>query len=438
MNREHLAERALTALTGYVAGVIFAFSLAWSLVHTHGLIETLPPGRIFLYTALLLLALRLLFAGRWMSLATTLVSLGLLGWRLYTSVESREGIVAWAGDFFPAVWAFFTGNEGLAEIHRLTFCLILVFLPVLLARLTACRLQGSAFMIFAALAIYIAEWTLGHRGLFGMMALTAAAVTAVFSYTFARKLYTPAPQDDEDDDEILYLEGAVVDEAHGRVFVPRASLIALCVLPLALVAAGFATSVIPDSTEHLRLQPVVTLVDDVADFVGQYAGFSRPHRAYTIAEAGYPDTRSTLGGPVEPTANLILTLESDGTPPALLRGAVRDVYTGSAWLSGDSHAYRFDGLMWRDKRAEVFGLDRPEEALLAALEVPEAYPESPVSILLKPYRALTAYFTPEKPGALDGDTIAYFNDLGELYPKEALNFMQSYGVEGRAVTPASP
>ena len=120
----------------------------------------------------------------------------------------------------------------------------------------------------------------------------------------------------------------------------------------------------------------------------------------------------------------------------MLKGATKTYYSGRGWLNySDIGSYRLNSPLWSAKRKDVFDLERPDPELLEDLGR-SLYRE--VRFRIQNYYNQYSIFSPTRPADVYSSSksfIPYFNDLGELYPKERIDIYSRYTVEARQIVP---
>lgn len=426
---KQLKRRLLYGGAGYLVSLMYSYGIAVSLIITHLL--NISAFDAFEATALLLFILTLLFYNKWTSLATFLGAGGFAFWA-FRYAEASDWILDHVPPFLKEVVPFVTGQAALSDEYHLPLALVFITVTLLFSRISASRLRGCPSMLIVAAAVFLTEWSLGHENILMPMALSAAAITVVFAYSFARHLFlrdmSNAEEDYTEEDE-LFTEGETVRTEQRTVRIPNATAIAVYTVPIALIASLMAFSVLPGSTGGFRSLAIESAVDDVVDYFGQYTGFTRKQYSFSISTMGYPST-GELGGPVSPSGDTAMVVE--GISPSLLKGSVKRYYSGKGWYnSGDLGSYRYDSALWSSRRTEVFDLERPDPALT---EETAGVLYRNIRLRITPYRNLYTIFSPTRPYEIYGDSrefVPYFNDLSELYPKRKMGFRSAYTVQAR-------
>jgi transglutaminase-like putative cysteine protease len=428
-------QRLIFLATGYLVSLLYTFGLAFSLIKTHHL--QISELAAILYTAVLLLILTCVFYNKW----TTIISLVGTAAYAYWTFRYSDAMSLVFDEIIPfaeEAWVFLRGLGDLQMQYHLPLALIFILIPMLFSLISASRLRGCPSMVIVATAVFVSEWSLGHHNIFLPMAFSASAIAAVYAYSFARRLFLRDMSDSEGDyteEDELFLEGETVKADNRTVKIPNATVITVLLVPLALIAALLAGLVIPENANNLRIKYVENAVDDVVDYIGQFSGFTRKKYSFSISAFGYSST-SELGGPVSPSEDIALVVE--GISPSLLKGSTKSYYSGKGWLnySGIS-SHRYNSPLWASKRTDVFDLERPDPDILKD-KSSRLY--RTVRLKVTHYQNFHTVFSPPKPRNIYSPVdsfVPYFNDLGELFPKKRLNFLDSYTIEAQQFMPFS-
>ena len=429
--RQHLS----FAAAGYLISLFYTYGIGFSLIKINNL-EISWLTALF-YTASLLLIFSLIFYNKWTTIITLIAALGYTYW----SFRYSTALVWVTESLFPfaeEVWDFLRGAEELTLEYHPILAALFILLPLLFSLISASKLRGCLSMLVVAATVFVVEWSLGHKGILFPMAISTVAVTAVYVYSFARRLYlrdmSDATEDYTEEDE-LFDEGQTVKTDKRTIRIPNATAMAVLSIPLALIAALFAILALPKEADNFRVQLVETVVDDVVDYFGQYSDFSRKTYSFSISTLGYPSP-SELGGPVSPSEEIAIIVE--GISPSLLKGATKSYYSGKGWLNyTDLGSYRMNSPLWSAKRKDVFDLERPTPD---QLEGKKSNLYRQVRFKIQHHRNHYTIFSPTRPTEVystNKSFIPYFNDLGELFPKNRLDFYDAYIVEARQVVPLS-
>lgn len=428
-------QRLLQQLVGYIVALMYTFGLALSL--STGQILDIGHFDILKISALALLVLTLLFYNRW----TVFASLLVCGAAAFWAVKYRDAVnvvLDAALPFLKSTAEFVLGKEPLPDEYVIPLASILIVLAALFARASAYKLRGCPSMLIFSLGIFLTEWYMGYQNILLPMTFCAAAVATVFAHSYARRLYLKDMSDVEEDyteSDELFDEEELIRHENRTIKIPNASAIALFAVPMALVATLLAASVVPRSPGEYRAKFVEIAIDDVIDYFGQYTGFTRKTYSFSLASLGFTSV-TELGGPVYPSKSTAMVVE--GIAPSLLKGSTRAVYTGKGWVNpGATGSYRYDGPLWSAKKVDVFDLERPDpnqdEQVGMLFRT--------VNLTVTPHHNLYTLFSPTRPTSVRSSVnnfIPYFNDIGELFPKHRLDFMERYSVTAKQFVRLTP
>ncbi len=420
-SKEHIWRVA----AGYIVALMYTYGLSLSLATAYVL--KVGPFEVLKYVALILLALSVLFYNKWTSIATIIVSAALAYW-LFRYRDAASYIIETLIPFFRGTFDFLVGTAPLRAKYNLPLMILFIFVIALFARVSASRLRGCVSMLILALGVFIVEWYLGYKSILIAITFCAAAITSVFAYSYARRLFLRDMSDAEEDyteQDELFNEGELIQHDRNTVKIPNASAIAIYSIPLALLAALLTAFIVPQSAGNYKSMVVESAIDDVVDFFGQYVGFSRKQYSFSLASLGYTSV-TELGGPVNPSTSTALVVK--GIAPSLIKGSTRSIYTGKGWYNpSETGSYRYNSTIWRIKRNEVFDTNRPS----AEFDDQPGMLLRKVNLTISPYQNLYTIFSPTRPTSIRGGNkhfVPYFNDLGELFPKKRLDFFEPYTV----------
>lgn len=171
----------------------------------------------------------------------------------------------------------------------------------------------------------------------------------------------------------------------------------------------------------------------VRQTLDDYLFFTEPRTAFSLSGTGYqPLGSSQLGGPADPTDDAVMQVSVSSR--ALLRGAVRNSYTGHAWedtTSGRRYLYvspRFSVL-----RRNLFDTQRPERELLSLLPGART-----VTVLMRADAASTLYLTQRFTAPQGDGLVAYFSPASEVFATRSLQAGDSYAFSGRVMDGSTP
>ena len=212
------------------------------------------------------------------------------------------------------------------------------------------------------------------------------------------------------------LIAARVPGVGSRSIVPAAALALL--LPLLLSPlSGSVSPRLSGYAEKIRQK-----IDD-------YLFFTDPRTAFSLSAVGWqPFGVHRLGGPVNPTSDPVMQVETPGR--ALLRGTVKNEYTGLSWADTTSgRRYLFVSPRFMRLRRDLFDLSRPEKRVLKAL------PESQtIHVTMASDAASTLYLTQRFLSARGENIVPYFSPASEVFATRSLAPGDSYAFSGRLMT----
>ncbi len=134
-------------------------------------------------------------------------------------------------------------------------------------------------------------------------------------------------------------------------------------LPTALAAALLAALLMPAAAPVS--QAMTNFAERVRSVVYDYFFFTEPRTVFSLLLSGYqPLGADRLGGPANPTDDLVLRVQADET--AYLRGVIKDEYTGAAWRDTVAgRRYLFIDPRFHALRDALFDADLPAQDLRA-------------------------------------------------------------------------
>ncbi len=207
------------------------------------------------------------------------------------------------------------------------------------------------------------------------------------------------------------------------------SALQLTAIPIAAVSLAAALLIVPADTNTWKSETLINFVYDCNDLISFYFGRSQARNdSFKISGLGYQPLSDRLGGPINPGNQQLLTIHTDSRP-FLLRGAVEDTYTGVGWRDGWRNGrFRFDSLVWRVNRNQIFLPDLPlwkktdysalREELVSTVEANVAYDNGWTRGIFVSGR-LTR-LTPPK------DMETYFNLQSELFTSHVVGRAKNY------------
>lgn len=191
----------------------------------------------------------------------------------------------------------------------------------------------------------------------------------------------------------------------------------LVAVPAALLALLLAGVFVPEDTGGWRSRGLNNLVSDVGQLLGgPFQTYPAYASNFSMAMVNFQPDIEHLGGPITPGDAPVALVNTE--QPALLRGEVKDYYTGESWWMGAPDGdFRFNSLFWRKYRRETYDLDNPAgvdagrlfDSLTRKVRIGLQYADNRFSALFAAGRVRKIDFTDR------GDMDAYFNARGELY-----------------------
>ncbi|MBP3657653.1 MAG: transglutaminase domain-containing protein, partial [Clostridia bacterium] len=228
---------------------------------------------------------------------------------------------------------------------------------------------------------------------------------------------------------------------------PQVSPMALTPLLVALALAGRAPGVRPSRAlitaalilaGTLALSPLAGMTTPqmtgfaakVRQAIDDYLFFTDPRTAFSLSASGWqPLGPQQLGGPVAPEDTPVMQVSAKGR--VLLRGAVRNRYTGHAWEDASAgRRYLLISPRFSSMRRDLFDTARPkDDSRLPAYET--------IHVRLFADAASTLYLTQRvrSPGG-DG-LVPYFSPATEVFATRSLEAGDLYSFSGRRMTGAT-
>lgn len=318
---------------------------------------------------------------------------------------------------------FLIGGAGLLVL------VVQLFLPGM-------GLVGRMVEAVKAFALYLNGFSCA-ASLYRMpLALTLALASAVVSYLFSHKGagFIPATVL-----LVLVLFGLWSLGKHNFFWFAAPGLVALLmiisqsshekinlfeVLPMAAVLVVLAMLITPAG--KTVIEPLHKAAMQLKETIADYLFFTEPRNVFTLGSYGYyPMGQSKLGGPAEPGDYPVMLVETDRR--ALLRGVVKDHYTGRNWQdtsSGRRLLYVHPG--WRSQRVAAFLENMPDDTVRNASDL---LGESTLRVEMS-NNAASTLFSPLflRNVAAEGSLVPYFNEGSELFVTRDLEAGDRYSV----------
>lgn len=114
--------------------------------------------------------------------------------------------------------------------------------------------------------------------------------------------------------------------------------------------------------------PLENLAQRIRSVVEDYVRFTEERMAFSINEKGYDhagmvndDVVAMLGGPADPTEDVVMQVEADSS--LLLRGTIKRTYTGYSWVDDQVKArYLYYDFTHRNVRSSVFDAESAKDS----------------------------------------------------------------------------
>lgn len=151
------------------------------------------------------------------------------------------------------------------------------------------------------------------------------------------------------------------DGAHNR------GSMQLMSIPAALLALLLANYLVPEDTGAWRSKTLYNFMSDLNQFIGgPFSDYPAYASNFSLAMVNFQPDINRLGGPVTLNDDRVALVNAE--QPVLLRGSVRDYYTGESWwLGAPDGDFRYESLFWRKYRRETYDLDKPADREAARL-----------------------------------------------------------------------
>ncbi len=206
------------------------------------------------------------------------------------------------------------------------------------------------------------------------------------------------------------------------------------VLPIAVVAVALAFLLLPAG--KVASKPMEQFAENVRRTIYDYLFFTEPRSVFSLsAEGYYPEGNTQLGGPATPLDHLVMTVQTPKN--TLLRGAIKDEYTGRVWHdTTGGRRYLYISPRWRSLRDTLLDYNLPSANLNGATTI--LAPQT-VSVTMQIASASTL-FTPQRIKDLStkSDMVVYFNNASELFITRDLKKEDSYTVEASLIQGGDP
>ncbi len=423
-------------ISGLIASTLFTFGMSWSIIQCYKL-DALDFWGALLISLAASLALMLLFFNWWTTLGTlVLLNIGALIVAIYfwgrgdAFLEMFNTSVA---PFVNEAWWFLRGEIFMSPEFAFPMCVLVCVFTAVISRPTAGRLSGAWLLAPLAIALFVAEWLLGHRGIIPEALIAALGVIVAYSGSARRRMLKVCARKPS-------RMGGMKVRIAGKTLGMRGHHIRLAARPIkfgsqwagmyalaiALILAVPALIFSTGFAQSFRNPGVQTVVGDINDVLSEYTGFKTFRSSFTLASTGFQPRTASLGGPISPLDIPVMEIYSD-TDLHLLRGSVYDVYTGKAWIDRDGvSSYRLDNPMFAKEKQDAFDLLRPPAStdLGSRLYEPTQYR---VTVLSGMH---TSLFTSGRVTSIvpadNSPIIPMFDDQGEAFSKNNYGIDDSY------------
>ena len=388
--------RKSLSVTGLAAALAYTLGLGFTVMRVAGI--DVQFSSFLLYTAIIFAVVIPILSFKPCAIALAAITAICLVFFLY----NFDYYARLAVQLAQRMALFFQGAAPLENFDRILISCVVVVPLSAAAILFAGRLNDAFLLTAVAMAFFVAAWELGYTDIMPGLCACSVSVIVVFAASYARKF---------------------VKSVSPAAVARRAALFAL---PLALIAvlicAGFAP--LSQASSLSRVAFVEDFFDDIADAFGPSLGYGRERRSFNFSDYGYS---SELGGPVSLSRAPVMTV-SGATGSTLLRGSIKDEYTGHSWRdSSESETYRFDAPLQRKYRDAVFNADLP------AAPVPGSFMQAAQINITLLSGGISTIFTSGRPTAVYSGNlerfVPYFDSQGELFSKYYMARETSYTVE---------
>ena len=204
----------------------------------------------------------------------------------------------------------------------------------------------------------------------------------------------------------------------------------LRVLPLAAVVTGIAfTGVVAGG---MTVKPMKELADTIRQRIYDTFFYTQPRDVFTLATEGYyPQGQGQLGGPATPREEPVMAVI---TPrKTYLRGVVKNVYTGRAWLDDiGGRRYLLSASRFEELRNTTFDQKLPlldgtaDNSLLSTKMLQVRMLRDSASTMFVPQRIRSL--------SAEGKLIPYFNTSSEIFATSNLELGDVWTMEAALFT----
>ncbi len=369
----------------------------------------MPAGDIVLWTLTVTLGLCVAAYNRYTLLGAALL-LGIGAFALWRTLEPEEIALLWeyVTVSLDASAGFLFREEAFVPEFAPVLYAVILFACSLLSMLLAYRLRSAAATSLLCIAIFLVEWNLSGDHV--LPALWPAMVGCC---------------------ALLSVRGFRFAPASAWQTVALASAIAL-------LGCGISSFVVPGNTQGVRIPFIERALDNVNDLLSDYTGFQRSHGSFSIASFGYQPLGDRLGGAVSLPNHEVLRINT--ITPRLLRGTVRNYYTGVNWVrSASIRTYRLGNPLIGGRQDDIMGVNLPpvsDEELeeLLGTELQERFSRE-INVSVTHLADMNAtIFTAGKVRSFrsaDGGLIANFDENTEAFSKRPIPVGTGYTAPAR-------
>lgn len=195
-------------------------------------------------------------------------------------------------------------------------------------------------------------------------------------------------------------------------------------LPMALIAVLLGMLLLPAA--RLTIPPLEKAASSLKQTITDYLFFTEDRNVFTLSDYGYyPMGKSQLGGAAIPSDYPVMIVKTDRK--ALLRGVIKDEYTGRAFFdSSSSRRYLYVRPRWAQLRRSLLLENKPSQAIQRASHL---FDQKAITVQMQNPAASTL-FVPLYTRKLNttGDMVAYFNDASEIFITRDLKQGDAYTV----------
>lgn len=330
-------------------------------------------------------------------------------WSVFASYV--ESYINWVLAGAPVEHSYASGGPALLLQGFVIFCItLLVFLII--------RCLFSYFLLIAVilgLFIYvIAAFSWKELDLSLAILLSACGMLILLPRVYAKYITRQRKGDGS-------CSGFVKAQ---RSPAPR-GILQLSVLPFCVLLLFLVQLFLPQDTTEWKSQQLDNAAQDISDYFGNPYGTASEYGAnFSLASFGFELFEGRLGGPIAPSTETVLRVDSDRT--LLLKGAVYDDYTGYNWLRSDQDGdFRYDGLLMDDYRDTAFSSREPfanpeAEALYEELTDNVSYTVRYVKSGMRTLFTSGRLLAPSIADEDENRQQMYFNARSELYTHERI------------------